>query len=97
MKPIQVSEDILPIAEFKARASEVVRRIREGGRPVVITQSGQPSAVLISTEDFDLFSYRERFLASVREGLTDEREGRVISNDELKVMLDERFGEVETS
>ncbi len=32
MKPIHVSEDILPIASFKAHASEVVRSLRARGR-----------------------------------------------------------------
>jgi prevent-host-death family protein len=94
MRPIQVAEDIVPIAEFKARASEVVRRIRETGRPVVITQNGKPAAVVVSPEDFDSFSYQERFRAAVREGLADADAGRVVSDEELGRILNERFGTV---
>ncbi|QRK10851.1 type II toxin-antitoxin system Phd/YefM family antitoxin [Archangium violaceum] len=53
MRPLHIPEDLLPIADFKARASEVVRRLREHRRPVVITQSGNPAAVLLSPEEFD--------------------------------------------
>lgn len=97
MKSLQIAKDILPIAEFKARASEVVRGIRETGRPVVITQSGRPAAVLVSPEDFDIFSYRERFIASIREGLADAEAGRIVSDEELGRILDERFGTADKS
>ena len=45
MKLIQVAEDILPIGEFKTHASEVVRKLREHGRPVV-DRTGLDRAVL---------------------------------------------------
>src|SRR2546428_1756 len=78
MKPIQVSEDILPIASFKAHASEVVRSLRTRGRPMIITQNGRPAAVLLSPEEFDRLTYRERFRAAGREGLADAQAGRFL-------------------
>jgi prevent-host-death family protein len=92
MKPLQVSEDILPIADFKARASEVVRKLREHRRPVVITQGGKPAAVLLSPEEFDALAARARFLAAVDEGLADADAGRVVSDEELGAALDAQFG-----
>jgi prevent-host-death family protein len=87
MKPLHVSEDILPIADFKARASEVVRRLREHRRPVVITQSGKPAAVLLSPEEFDRLTYRARILEAVGEGLADAEAGRVVSDKALGKLL----------
>jgi len=95
MKPLHVSEDILPIAEFKTRASEILRKMRGHGRPVVITQSGKPAAVLISPEYFDQLSYRGRFLAAVEQGLGDIESGRVLSDEQLQQELDENFGKLE--
>ena len=92
MKPIQVSEDILPIASFKARASEVVRSLRSRGRPMIITQKGKPAAVLLSPEEFDRLTYRERFRAAVREGLVDAGAGRVVSDRQLGKELKRQFG-----
>lgn len=93
MKPLRVAEDILPIADFKARASEVVRGLRSHRRPVVITQSGKPAAVLLTPEEFDRLTQRARFLAAIDEGLTDSKAGRVVSDEELGRMLDDEFGE----
>jgi prevent-host-death family protein len=92
MKPIQVAEDILPIATFKARASEVVRSIRSRGRPMIITQNGQPAAVLISPEDFDRLTYRERFRSAVGQRLADADAGRVVSDHDLDEDLDAELG-----
>lgn len=95
MKPLHVSEDILPIADFKARASEVIRGLREHRRPVVITQSGKPAAVLLSPEEFDRLTYRARFLDTVGEGLADAEASRVVSDEALGQMMDDEFGRFE--
>jgi prevent-host-death family protein len=95
MKPLHVSEDILPIADFKARASEVVGQLREHRRPVVITQSGKPAAVLLSPEEFDRLIYRARFLEAVGEGLADAEAGRVVTDKALGKLLDDEFGKHE--
>lgn len=92
MKPLQVSEDILAIADFKARASEVVRRLREHRRPVVITQGGKPAAVLLAPEEFDQLMHQARFIAAIDEGLADVEAGRVLSDEELDAALDEQLG-----
>ena len=65
MKPIQVSQDILPLGEFKTHASQALRRVRESQRPIVITQNGKPAGVLLSPEEFDRLTERERFVAAV--------------------------------
>lgn len=89
---IQVSEDIVPIAEFKVRLSEVVRGLPARRRPVVITQNGKPAAVVLSPAEFDRLSYHARLVAAVDEGLADVADGRVIADDDLGKLLDERFG-----
>ncbi len=95
MKPLQLSEDILPIGEFKTHASQVVRQLRQSQRPVVITQNGRPAAVLITPEEFDALHYRERFMVAVREGLADVEAGRLLDSEEVRRQLDEEFGPLE--
>jgi antitoxin YefM len=94
MKPIEVSNDIVPIARFKARASEIVRSLRSRGRPMIITQNGKPAAVLLSPEDFDQLTYAERFREAVREGLADDEAGRVVSHRDLRKALEAEFGKM---
>jgi prevent-host-death family protein len=95
MKPLQLSEDILPIGEFKTHASQVLRKLRQSQRPVVITQNGRPAAVLITPEEFDALHYREWVIAAVSEGLADSEAGRVYEDEEVKRLLDEEFGSLD--
>lgn len=91
-KAFQVSQDILPIGEFKAHAARVFRRLREGGHSVVITQHGRPAGVLVSPEEYDRLRERYRFIESVHEGLADAEAGRVLTDEELGTRLDDLFG-----
>jgi prevent-host-death family protein len=89
---MKIARDIVPIAKFKARVSEAVRGVREHRRPMVITQNGEPAAVLLSAEDYDRLTYEARFLSAVREGLADAQAERTVSDEELGRELDLRLG-----
>src|SRR6266540_3324080 len=67
MKSIRVSEDIVPIGEFKGQAAHWLRRISETGQPVIITQNGKPAGVLLSPSGFDRLQERQRFVARLIE------------------------------
>ncbi len=92
MKPMQVSEDILPLGQFKTQASKVLRKLRFSQRPVVITQNGKPAAVLITPEEFDRHREHDRFVAAVRDGLADAEAGRVVNDQQLERELELEFG-----
>ncbi len=87
MKPIRVSEDIVPIGEFKGQAARWLRRISETGQPVVITQNGKPAGVLLSPSGFDRLQERQRFLESIASGVADADAGRLMDTRQLKRRL----------
>ncbi len=80
----------MPIADFKAHASSVVRKLREHGRPIVVTQNGKPAAVLLSPEEFDRLSHRARFVEAIDEGLADLDAGRVTPHDAVVIEMKRR-------
>ncbi len=92
MKQIHIADDIVPLAEFKAHASRLFRQLREGQRPMIITQNGKPAAVLITPEEFDRIGEQSRFVEAVREGLADSDAGRLIDDEQLGQELDAEFG-----
>ncbi len=87
----QVSEDIMPIAELKARLSDTVRTLEVRGRPLVITLNGKPAAVLMSAKEFDRIRYREQVMNAIGEGLADDAAGRTISDEELGRRIERRY------
>ena len=90
--PIQISEDILPISDFKVQSGKILRRLKKGGRPVVITRHGRPAGVLISLAEYDRLTERERFVTAVEEGLAAAEAGRTISHEEFVRRMEAEFG-----
>ena len=83
MKPINISQDIVSLSDFKNKASRMLHEVQSSHRPLVITQNGKAAAVLISPSDFDLLTEQARFVDAVQRGLTDVQNGRVISDEDL--------------
>jgi prevent-host-death family protein len=88
---VRISEDIVPVSDFKAQAADLLRRVAEGGRPLVITQNGKAAGVLLSPAEFDRLSERARFVAAVDAGLADADAGRVRDHDEVAARMRDRF------
>lgn len=51
MTRILVMSETLPLAEVKARLSEMVDRVEQQHDRITVTRHGRPAAVLISTDD----------------------------------------------
>ena len=89
-KPLSVSEDIVPIGEFKAQAARLLNQLRETGRPLVVTQNGKPAAVVLSPVEYDNLQKRLGFLESVSAGRADAEAGRTMDTKTLRNRLAER-------
>jgi prevent-host-death family protein len=83
--------NILPLASFKARASEIINGMKEDKRPVVITQNGSAAAVLLAPEEYDTLVERTQLLRAVDRGLEDSREGRLIDHASLAAEVASRY------
>ena len=68
MPNLRVAEDIVPLSDFKARASELLKRLAETGAPIVITQNGRAAGVLLSPAEFDALTERDPFRQRSRDG-----------------------------
>jgi prevent-host-death family protein len=93
MRSLRVSENVVPVSEFKAKAAEWLRRLSERSGPVVITQNGKAAGVLISPAAYDEMTERFRFIRSVEQGLADVEAGRVVSHEEVVGEMRRRFGD----
>jgi prevent-host-death family protein len=87
MKEVQIADGIVPLGEFKAQASKLLKQLGESGRPMVITQNGRPAGVLLSPRDYDRMQERQRFLESIAAGLADAESGRTVTTTELRERL----------
>ena len=92
MGHLKVSENIVPLSEFKARAADWLKKIAQTGAPVVITQNGRAAAVLMSPGEFDALTERARFLQAVAEGMADSEDGRVTDHQSMVAEMTSRYG-----
>ncbi len=90
MKTFNVSNDIIPIGEFKTRLSKWIKNINETGHPLIITQNGRPAGVLISPSEYDELIHKKLFIDSVNRGLSDVEKRDVYTTQELKDELNKR-------
>lgn len=90
MKPLNISNDIVPVAEFKVQISKYLNSIKSTGRPMVITQNGKPAAVLLSPDDFDELVYQKSLIESINRGLSDIEKGNVFTTKELRAKLEKK-------
>lgn len=88
MKDVNISNGIVPLGEFKARASRLLRSLNDDGEPLVITQNGRPTAVVLSPVAFEQMRERQRFFEAVAQGLADVEAGRVVEHDRVRQWLD---------
>jgi prevent-host-death family protein len=92
MRAVRISEDIVPVSEFKAQAAECLRRIADSGQPLVITQNGKAAGVLLSPREFDRLTEQAKFVAAVTEGIADADAGRHRSQAEVVEAMRARRG-----
>jgi prevent-host-death family protein len=87
MRNVMISEDIVPVGQFKNEMAKYLKQIKENNNSLVITQNGKPAGVLISPEEYDKIMERKRFIESVEEGLNDIANGRTVPMEQVKKMI----------
>lgn len=91
MPNLRIAEDIVPLSDFKARASEMLKRISETGAPIIITQNGRAAGVLLSPAEFDVLIDRTRFVNAVAAGIADVESGRVVEHESMVAEVTARY------
>jgi prevent-host-death family protein len=87
MKDISISNDIIPVGQFKSNMAKYLNEIRHKKNSLIITQNGKPAGVLISPSEFDELRQTKLFIDSISRGLSDSDKGEIISTSQLKSEL----------
>ena len=82
-KAIQLSKDLVTVAEFKDHAGNYLDQVVNTGHPLVITKNGKAAGVIVSPEEYDRI-YTQRFMESVAQGIAQGDAGLAVSSKEAK-------------
>ena len=74
---MKIMEDIKPVTYLKTKAAELLNQINTTRRPVIITQNGEPRAVLQDPESYEDMRNAIGLLKLISQGESDVRNGRV--------------------
>ena len=80
---MSLKEDIRPVTFLKLRAAELLAQVNETRRPVVITQNGEPRAVLQDPESYERMRQAIGLLKLLSQGEEDVRNGRISGQDRV--------------
>jgi len=73
---IQLNEDIVPISEFRYNVSEVIKKAKDTKRPVLITQNGKGSAVIIDVNEYEQLMETLEITKAIKRAEEDIKAGR---------------------
>ena len=74
---------IRPVTALKTGAAGLLRTVRESRRPVVITQHGEPTGVLMDFESYEEMREAALLLKLVAQGEADVRKRRTASQPDV--------------
>lgn len=80
---MNITNDIKSISYLKSRAADLLAQINETQRPVIITQNGEPRAILQDPESYENMRNAIGLLKLISQGESDVRNGRVKPQDEV--------------
>mgnify|MGYP006270311365 FL=1 len=80
---MNISTDIKPVTYLKAKAADLLKQINETRRPVIITQNGEPRAVLQDPKSYENMRNAIGILKLISQGEGDIRNGRVKSHEDV--------------
>lgn len=80
---MNISSDIKPISFLKSHAADILKHINDTHRPMVITQNGEPRAVLQDPESYDNMRKAIGLLKLISQGEEDIKQGKTKSQEHV--------------
>ena len=80
---MNITNDIKPVTYLKSRAADLLNQINETHRPVIITQNGEPRAVLQDPKSYENMRNAIGILKLISEGESNIRGGRVKAQEDV--------------
>jgi prevent-host-death family protein len=92
---MNITNDIKPVTYLKAKAAKLLNQINETRRPVIITQNGEPRAVLQDPRSYENMRNAIGILKLISQGEGDIRNGKAKSQEDvfkdIEITMKEKF------
>jgi len=92
---MNISSDIKPISFLKSHAAAILKHINDTRRPVVITQNGEPRAVLQDPESYDNMRKALGLLKLISQGEENVKKGETATQEQVLKNIEELLAKQE--
>lgn len=80
---MNILKDIKPVTYLKSRAADLLKQINDTHRPVIITQNGEPRAVLQDPQSYENMRNAIGILKLISQGEEEIRDGKSKPQEEV--------------
>ncbi|MGL1887239.1 MAG: type II toxin-antitoxin system Phd/YefM family antitoxin [Reichenbachiella sp.] len=91
VQSINLVEDICPISEFRANSNSLLKNLKECHRPLVLTQNGRSSAVLIDVNDYQEMKDQLELLQEIASSQKQIADGKGVIHSKAKKQILKKF------
>jgi prevent-host-death family protein len=88
---MSLETDIRPISYLKSRSADLLKQVNDTRRPVVITQNGEPKAVIQDPKSYESMRNAIGLLKLIAQGEEAVRKKKVKSQEQVFKELEERL------
>ena len=85
---MNILQDIKPVTYLKSRAADLLKQINETHRPVIITQNGEPRAILQDPKSYEDMRNAIGMLKLISQAEEEIRDGKLKSQQEVFENID---------
>ncbi len=88
---MKITNDIKPITYLKSKAADVLNQINETHRPIIITQNGEPRAVLQDPESYENMRNAIGLLKLISQAEDDVSTGKTSTQECVFARIEEKL------
>jgi len=86
-----LNADVHPLSEFRSNSSRIIAQVHKTRRPVVITQHGKSSAVLLDVDEFERMVEKLELLDDIETASRQVEEGGGIADQQVRERVRSRI------
>jgi antitoxin YefM len=93
MNKLDLENDIKPLSDFRANAALYVKQIKNSKRPIILTQHGKSTAVLLDVKEYQSLLNKIDVLQDIQLAEQQIDEGHGIDHKKVKNLLLNKYPE----
>ncbi len=94
LQTINLAEDICPVSEFRSDINSMLQKTKSTHRPIVLTQHGKTTAVVIDIEDYQRLLDQAELFEDLKIARNEIKTGKKYTTTQAKKRLMNRFKNV---